>query len=159
MKHQVSAPTDPSLDPPAGCRPDELVHQMLHVPLFSGIDAGEVRAILALFDEQRFSPGHRITLEGLRGSDFFVILDGEAKVTVDETTVARLQPGDFFGELGVLGDGLRFATVAAVTPLRCLVLPHGHLKRLLVDHPQMSVNVLGEVVSRFKDLAGAAPQA
>ncbi len=159
MKPQAYPATEPDHDPSAGARPDELTGVLAGSPLLTGLEPDEIREVIASFDEQRFNAGHRITLEGLRGTDFFVILDGRARVTVDDWTVAHLSAGDFFGELGVLGDGLRFATVTAETPLRCLVLPHGRLKALLVDHPQMGVNVLGEVVSRFHELAGNRQQA
>lgn len=150
--------TDPPVradqDPPADYRPDRLVEPLRESPLFASMPDSEVLQAVRSFDEQRFNTGHRITLEGLHGSDFFVILDGRARVSVDGWTVGHLRRGDFFGELGVLGDGLRFATVTAEAPLHCLVLPHGELRRLLVEHPQMGINVLGEVVNRFHDLAG-----
>lgn len=66
-------------------------------PLFAGVDPGEVTQILNEFDEQSFNRGHRITLEGLRGSDFYVIADGQARVTVEGWKVASLGQGDFSG--------------------------------------------------------------
>jgi CRP-like cAMP-binding protein len=151
QRHVYSTPTDQ--DPPVDYRPEELSEALAESPLFDAMPDAEVLEVARSFDEQRFNSGHRITLEGLRGTDFFIILEGHARVSVDGRTVGHLRRGDFFGELGVLGDGLRFATVTAETPLHCLVLPHGELKPLLVDHPQMSINVLGEVVNRFQDLA------
>jgi CRP-like cAMP-binding protein len=151
QRHIYASP--PDQDPPVDYRPEELAQALAESPLFESMPEDEVLRVARRFDEQRFNAGHRITLEGLRGTDFFVILDGRARVSVDGRTVGHLRGGDFFGELGVLGDGLRFATVTAETPLHCLVLPHGELKRLLVDHPQMSINVLGEVVGRFRELA------
>ena len=123
-------------------------------PLFAGMDPDRVRQALSRFDEESFNAGHRIALEGLRGSDFFIIASGAARVTVEGWRIARLQPGDFFGELGVLGDGLRFASVTAETPMRCLVLPNRSLDALILEHPQVGVNLLREVVARFHDLAG-----
>jgi len=157
MLRTAYSETDFDQDPTPSCRPEELAEQLSTSPLFASMPIEEVREVLSPFDEQRFNAGHRITLEGLRGTDFFVIVEGRARVSVDGWAVGQLSAGDFFGELGVLGDGIRFATVTAQTPLRCLVLAHGGLRRLLVDHPQMSVNVLGEVVSRFHDLAERRP--
>jgi CRP/FNR family transcriptional regulator, cyclic AMP receptor protein len=122
--------------------------------LFAGVDPAEVGRILDEFDEQSFNRGHRITLEGLRGSDFYIIADGKARVTVDGWKVATLTVGDFFGEIAVLSNGPRFATVAAETPLRCLVLPNGGLERLLIAHPRVGVNLLRVVVGRFQELTG-----
>jgi len=107
-------------------------------------------AILTPFDEERFDAHHRVTLQGLRGSDFYVITRGEARVLVDGAAVARLGPGDFFGEVGVLSDGLRTATVEAETPLTVLALPNRGLEDLLVRHPQLSVNLLRQVLVRFR---------
>jgi CRP-like cAMP-binding protein len=153
MHKQIAEPPDVDQDPPSGYRPETLPEQLRGSRLFAAMPEGEVLQVVRSFDEQHFNAGHAITLRGLRGTDFFLIVDGDARVSVDGWTVGRLGAGDFFGELGVLGDGLRFATVTAETPMRCLVLPHGRLKALLVDHPQMGVNMLGEVVNRFHDLA------
>ena len=136
-----------------GGHPDEIVDAVSSAPLFSDIDRPEVAEVLRAFDEQSFNAGHQITLEGLRGSDFYVIAHGRATVLVDGRRVARLGPGDFFGEVAVLGDGTRSATVAAETPLRCLVLSNNELEDELVRHPRLGINMLREVVSRFRELS------
>ena len=133
--------------------PEEIVDAVAAAPLFFGIDRDEVARILRAFDEQSFNAGHRITLEGLRGSDFYVITQGRAGVLVNGRRVAQIGRGDFFGEVAVLGDGMRSATVAAETPMRCLVLSNNGLEELLVQHPHLGVNVLREVVSRFRELS------
>jgi len=153
----VMEPTEPHLYEPedqaaAHGHSDEILAPIIAAPLFEGIAQTEAAEILETFDEQSFNRGHRITLEGLLGSDFYVIADGSARVTVDGWKVAALGPGDFFGELAVLGDAPRVATVAAETPLRCLVLPNGQLEELLVAHPKLGVNLLRTVAGRFRDL-------
>ena len=138
--------------------PDEAVLDTLCVaPLFAGMARHEVRDVMGCFDEESFNAGHRIVLEGMRGVDFFIVTSGMAEVSVDRRWVATLRAGDFFGELGVLGDGLRFATVSAQTPLRCLVLPNRRLEDLILRHPVLSRNLLREVVARFHDLATRRP--
>ena len=147
-------------DAPLAARPGlapGTVAQLAAAPLFRDIDRLEIERILAVFDEQTFNSGHRITLEGLRGSDFYVITQGSATVSIDGRPRARLQPGDFFGEIAVLGDGHRSATVSAETRLRCLVLANNALERLLIDHPQLGVNVLREVVARFREVSERPP--
>ncbi len=101
-----------------------------------------------------FPSGGRIVLEGLRGSDFFLVVVGSASVLVDGWRVATLGPGDFFGEIAILGDGLRSASVRAETPLHCLVLPNGKLEGLIVEHPQVGINLIRTVIARFRDVAG-----
>ncbi len=136
---------------------DGIVDSLLAAPLFAGIQREEIVQILERFDEESFATGHRITMQGLRGSDFFILVDGGAQVLVDAHVVARLQRGDFFGEVGVMtAGGLRTATVEAETALRCLVLPHQGLEALLVEHPQLGVNLLRVVLTRFRSVTAAA---
>src|SRR5437763_411857 len=106
MKLRSRPVFEPEHDPPATTHPDEVREELAGSSLFEGLASAEVSRVLARFDEQHFNAGHRITLEGLRGTDFFVVVDGKARVSVDGWTVGQLAPGDFFGELGVLGDGL-----------------------------------------------------
>jgi CRP-like cAMP-binding protein len=140
----------PTLSPTA-----DLAAAIADAPLFAGCDRRDVASILAEFDEARFPSGRRIVLEGLRGSDFFLVVAGSAAVLVDGWRVATLGPGDFFGEIAVLGgQGLRSASVRAETPLQCLVLPNGKLEQLILDHPQLGINLIRTVIGRFQDVAG-----
>ena len=123
-------------------------------PLFAGMDPDEIERVITAFDEARYPSGHRVVLEGLSGSDFFVVVVGRAAVLIDGWRVATLGPGDFFGELAILGNGLRTASVRAETPLHCLVLPNGKLEKLIIDHPLLSSNILHTVVTRFVDQSG-----
>jgi glutaminase len=123
-------------------------------PLFQGMSSHDVAAALAEFDECHFPGGSRIVLEGLRGSDFFIIAGGSAAVLVDGWRVATLAAGDFFGEIAVLGSGLRSASVRAETPLHCLVLPNGKLEALLLVHPRLGLNLIRIVIGRYQDVAG-----
>jgi CRP-like cAMP-binding protein len=132
----------------------DLASALAEAPLFAGCDPNDVAAMLAEFDEVRFPSGRRIVLEGLRGSDFFLVVAGTAAVLVDGWRVATLGPGDFFGEIAVLGDGLRSASVRAETPLQCLVLPNGKLEQMLLGHPQLGINLIRTVIGRFQAVAG-----
>jgi CRP-like cAMP-binding protein len=123
-------------------------------PLFASCDQDTIAQALATFDEVHFPTGHRIVLEGLRGSDFFLVIAGKAAVLVDGWRVATLGPGDFFGEIAILGDGLRSASVRAETPLHCLVRANGKLERLILDHPQLGINLIRTVIGRYQDMAG-----
>jgi CRP/FNR family transcriptional regulator, cyclic AMP receptor protein len=138
---------------------DGLIDSLLSARLFAGIDREEIVAILWEFDEQRFNRGHRVTLQGLRGSDFYIVVDGYARVLIDEKEVAKLGPGEFFGEVGVLSDGLRTATVEATTQLRVLVLSHNGLEPLLMAHPKLAVNLLRDVLNRFRSVSSEASSA
>lgn len=121
--------------------------------LLAGLPPEEIEDVLATFDTQRFTTGHRVTLEGYRGREFYLIAEGRAAVSIAGRRVAQLGPGDFFGEVAVLGDGLRSATVTAETPLQTYVLSDDALERLLVAHPKVGVNMLREVLARFADVS------
>ncbi|MDQ6855605.1 MAG: cyclic nucleotide-binding domain-containing protein [Candidatus Dormibacteraeota bacterium] len=123
-------------------------------PLFEGWDQDTIADALVEFDDVHFPTGHRVVLEGLRGSDFFLVVAGKAAVLVDGWRVAALGPGDFFGELAILGDGLRSASVRAETPLHCLVLPNGKLETLILQHPQLGINLIRSVIRRYQGVAG-----
>lgn len=129
-------------------------------PLLEGLPSEEVADVLAAFDAQTFNVGHRVTVEGYRGREFYLIVSGRAAVTVGGRWVAELTRGDFFGEVAVLREGLRSATVTAETPLRTLVLSDDALERLLEAHPRLGINMLREVLARFTDSpsGGPAPQ-
>lgn len=133
---------------------EETATALAGAPLFRQMTREEIARALTDFDEARYPGGRRVVLEGLRGSDFFLVLAGSASVLVDGRRFATLGPGDFFGELAILGDGLRTASVRADTPLRCLVLPNGRLEQLILDHPQVGINLLHTVVGRFIDMSG-----
>jgi CRP-like cAMP-binding protein len=133
----------------------DTIDTLLSASIFAGIAREEIVAILSEFDDVRFDTGHRVTLQGLRGSDFYLIAAGRAAVSVDGEVVATLSRGDFFGEVGVLSDGVRSATVQALTPLHCLVLPHRGLEALLMRHPRLAVNLLQELVARFRTVSTA----
>ena len=127
-------------------------------PLFDDLSEAEVDDVLRAFDTQSFNAGHRVTLQGFRGREFYLIVEGHAAVSVGDRRVAELGPGDFFGEIAVLRDGLRSATVTAETKLRCLVLSNDSLEKLLVAHPRVGVNMLREVLGRFPEAAPGRPE-
>ncbi|MFN2581414.1 MAG: cyclic nucleotide-binding domain-containing protein [Candidatus Dormibacteria bacterium] len=134
----------------------DLASAIASAPVFESLGLPEIRAILSRFEEQSFNAGHRVTLEGYRGAEFYLIISGSATVAIDGSPVARLGVGDFFGEIAVLSDGFRSATVTADAPLRCFVLNNNALEQLLVEHPRLGLNLLHEVVARLKD-AGSRP--
>jgi CRP-like cAMP-binding protein len=139
---------------PTGSPTSDRAPALSGAPLFDGCDERELGSILSEFDEVHFPTGRRIVLEGLRGNDFFVVVVGTAAVLVDGWRVATLGPGDFFGEIAILGDGLRSASVRAETPLHCLVLPNGKLEKLILEHPQLGINLIRTVIGRFQHVAG-----
>src|SRR3954470_10666950 len=87
------------------------------VPLFSGLESRSRDPIADSFKQRDYSAGDTIASEGSGGAGFFVIGDGTAKVTVHGQDRATLGPGDYFGEIALIDEGARTATVMAETDM------------------------------------------
>ena len=119
-------------------------------PLFRGLSRKQLQEVVKRFDDATYLTGHGILTEGMRGPEFFIILEGSASVLLDKEQLATLGPGDFFGEVAALDGGPRTASVRADAQLRCLTLPEGGLRPFLLDYPVIAVNLLPEIVRRFR---------
>jgi CRP/FNR family cyclic AMP-dependent transcriptional regulator len=129
---------------------EDVVPTLERSPLFRSLGRGQILDIAKRFDDATYLAGHGIVTEGMQGPEFFIILDGIAEVLLDERVIATLGPGDFFGEVAALDGGPRTASVKADTQLRCLTLPVGGLRPFLLDYPVVAVNLLPEIVRRFR---------
>jgi voltage-gated potassium channel len=122
------------------------------IPLFDMLEPDERAAIAPWFELQDVSPGVNLTGEGASGYEFFVLRDGAATVTVDGAEVRTLGPGDFFGELALLGDGRRTATVTTASPAQVLVLFGTEFRRLQQEYPETAERI----ESALREIAQAA---
>ena len=95
------------------------VEALQRVPLFSDLDADEVGQIARLFKQRRFRAGETVIQEGSGGAAFFVVDSGEATVFVGGEEQATLKPGDHFGEIALIDEGTRTATITAAGDLVC----------------------------------------
>jgi CRP-like cAMP-binding protein len=121
------------------------------VPLFSGLSRRHLRRLATVASETRFGPGRVIVQRGTRGNAFFVIVEGEAKVTVSGSkTAAKLGPGDFFGELAVLDGGPRTASVVAESRVVAIRIMRSDLRKLLRQEPDVAITLLEEVARRLR---------
>lgn len=124
-------------------------HVLSAVPLFSGLPTRDLRRIADLAREVRVGEGSTV-VEEEPGDTFYVILEGEARVTRGGRTINRLLPGDFFGEVSLLDGGPRTATVVAETPLVLLALSRGPFRRMLEREPTVTLRILKEVAGRLR---------
>jgi CRP/FNR family cyclic AMP-dependent transcriptional regulator len=100
------------------------VKSLQRVPLFADLNKREVQQIARLFKERRFSQGETVVKEGSGGAAFFVIESGEAKVFIHGREHTTLKPGEYFGEIALIDEGTRMATITATTELVCYGLTY-----------------------------------
>jgi CRP-like cAMP-binding protein len=122
---------------------------LARLSLFSGLTRPQLEAIAHRYDEEVVPEGQRILRKGLSGSGLYVILDGEAKVTLGDEELATLGRGEFFGEVSSLLGGAPTADVVARTPLRCLVVPGPDVESFLLQNPPVAVNMLKAEAGRL----------
>lgn len=120
-----------------GASPSELAS----VQLFESLAESELAEVAAWFEVREVGPGVRLVGEGTTGYSFFVIGEGEVVVTVDGEPIASLGPGEFFGEMALLGPGRRMARVTTTTPARVLVLFGNDFVRLTTSYPRIGAAI------------------
>jgi CRP/FNR family transcriptional regulator, cyclic AMP receptor protein len=112
-------------------------------PLFQNLSRGELVELAKVTEDLEVEEGKVLAREGDLGSEFFVIVEGEVDVEKDGTTLRRLGPGEFFGEVALIWDSARrTATVTAATPLRFFVLTRPAFRSLIDHHPDIQQKVL-----------------
>ena len=130
--------------------PDDAVELLSSLTLFADLKGPQLEAISHIFEETTFSPGQRILRQGISGSNFYVVVDGEASVRIDEEERASIGRGDFFGEMSLLLGTAPSADVTARTPLRCLVLAGPDLHGFLDKHPTVMYRMLVAMARRLR---------
>lgn len=101
------------------------------VPLFVDLTKREVQQIARLFKERRFAEGETVVQEGSGGAAFFVIESGEAKVFIGGKEHTTLKADDFFGEIALIDEGTRMATITATSELVCHGLTYWDFRPLV----------------------------
>ncbi len=126
----------------------DLTDDLKRVPLFADLDRRQLKKLAAHFRERLLQPGSTPVQEGtMSGIGFFVLADGEATVSVGGNVVATLKPGDHFGELALVGEGERTATVTATTDLRVLEIPFYDFREFALANPDVTWKLLQHVVA------------
>jgi CRP-like cAMP-binding protein len=119
------------------------------VPLFSQLSAKQLASIASIADEVDLKEGKRLTTEGERGREFFVLLDGGADVERKGKKVNSMGPGEFFGEIALLTHVPRTATVTTTEPTRALVIRAPEFRSLLRRTPALQLEVLDALAQRL----------
>lgn len=127
---------------------DKKIELIATAPLFSGCSKKELRLIATIADEIDLPRGKVLMRQGAPGREFFVLLEGEVEIEQDGKRIKTLGAGEFFGEMALLSNKPRNATITAATPIRALVVNGRDFRRLLQDDPHVSLKVLGAVAER-----------
>ena len=130
-------------------RRDAKIELLKRAPLFSGCSKGELRALASSADELDLRQGTVLTREGRPGREFFVLIGGTAEVTKKGEKVAELGAGDWFGEIALLTDSPRTATVTATSSVDVLVITDRRFRDVVETMPSIALKILSSVSARL----------
>ncbi|MGH7385155.1 MAG: cyclic nucleotide-binding domain-containing protein, partial [Candidatus Rokuibacteriota bacterium] len=138
-----SIPYDPegrleSVSSGPGANQDDKIERLKEVPLFEGCSQRQLRSVAKIARVFDVAAGTVLTRAGEPGDEFFLLVDGTARVEVSAEKRVLLRPGEFFGEMSLLDGGPRSATVVADTPVRLLVISRRHFSALLKEVPGLT---------------------
>ena len=124
------------------------------IPLFKGLNRKQLQKIAQRFVEREFDKGEAIITQGQGGEGFFVIVSGAAEAVLERVDGQRvvlnpLGSSDFFGEIALLSDSLRSASVITTEPTNCVALTRWDFLSILKEDADMAVAVLQELATRF----------
>jgi CRP/FNR family transcriptional regulator, cyclic AMP receptor protein len=129
---------------------DDKIERLEEVGLLAGCSRRQLRAIARISEVIEVAEGTVLARNGQPGDQFFLILDGSARVEVTSRKRSRLEPGQYFGEMSLLDGGPRSATVVADTPLRLLVIKRRDFATLLREAPEVTQSLLATLSRRVR---------
>jgi CRP-like cAMP-binding protein len=129
-------------------RQDTKVAALARAPLFEGLSKKELAQLARMTDDLEVEPGTVLCRQGKPGREFFVVMEGDVEVTRNGRHV-KTSGGDFFGEIALIEDVPRTATVKAKTKLRFFVLTARDFRVMLDDHPSVERKVLRQLAKRL----------
>jgi CRP/FNR family transcriptional regulator, cyclic AMP receptor protein len=132
---------------------DLKVKALGRAPLFSELSKKDLTTLARLSEDVEIKAGTALCKQGQIGREFFVIVDGQVDVTRNGKPVKRSGGDEFFGEIALLEDVPRTATVTAKTPVRAFVLTSQHFRQLVKDSPSVERKVLRSLAQRLADLS------
>ena len=134
---------------------EQTVDILSKVPLFENLKKRQLQNLARIFVDRVCAPGEVIVPQGRDGYGFFIIASGKAEVVREradgsKAVVNRFGPGDFFGELALLDNGPRTASVIATEPTECLILPRENFLGVLKRDGEMAIDIMVELAKRFR---------
>ncbi len=135
-------------------RQDAKIAALKRSPLFEGLSRRQLAQVARLSDDLEVPAGTVLCKQGSRGQEFFIIVDGEARVSRDGENLGTVRGGDFFGEIALLEPVKRTATVTAETPLSLFVVSRQAFDTVVATDPAVERKVLRTVVRRLASQSG-----
>ena len=132
---------------------DTKVDALRTAPLFEGLSKKELAELAQRAEDMELEPGTVLCREGEIGHEFFVIIEGEVEVERKGQSLGTRGAGDFIGEIALLEEVERTATVTAKTPVRVMVLTRTAFKRMVEQHPNVELKVLRTLGRRVAALS------
>ncbi|HUF84821.1 MAG TPA: cyclic nucleotide-binding domain-containing protein [Acidimicrobiia bacterium] len=129
---------------------DAFIDHLAQVPLFSACSKKDLQLVAKRAEDVKVDAGKVLVTEGDTGTEFFVVIDGNATVSKRGQKVAELGPGGFFGELALLDKAPRNATVSAETPMELVVLGQREFAGLIDDVPEFAHKLLAGLARRLR---------
>jgi len=129
---------------------DEIVESIAGMTLFADLSAPQLQGVAGRMEETFFADRERVLRQGLTGSGFYVIIDGEVGVVIDGEQRSTLGRGEFFGEISILLQAPPVADIVALRPVRCLVLAGPAVEAFLIDHPRVMFRMLQALARRLR---------
>lgn len=129
---------------------DDKIDRLEEVDLLAECSRRQLRAIARISEVIEVPEDTVLARSGAPGEEFFLILDGSARVEVSPRKRSRLKPGEYFGEMSLLDGGPRSASVIAETPLRLLVIKRRDFNTLLREAPELTQSLLATLSRRLR---------
>ena len=127
----------------------ELEQQLASVPLLAGLDARIRRRLSETGKRRTYDADTEIVKQGSTGTALYIVLSGTARVERDGEAIGQLAAGDFFGELALIEEHPRSASVVAATQTECLLFPAWEFTALLEEHPEIAVPIMRALIGRL----------
>jgi CRP-like cAMP-binding protein len=130
---------------------DAFMDALANVPLFSACSRKDLALVAKRAEDVKVDGGKVLVSEGAAGAEFFVIIEGTAKVSRHGQEVAKLGPGTFFGDLALLDRAPRNATITAETPMELVVLGQREFSALIDEVPGFAHKLLAGLARRLRE--------
>jgi CRP-like cAMP-binding protein len=127
----------------------DLQQQLASVPLLAGLDDRTRRRLADTGKRRTYAAEEAIVTEGSTGSAFYIVLSGRARVERGGETIGQVSGGDFFGELALIEEHARTASVIAAEETDCLLFPAWEFTALLEEHPRLAMQIMKVLIGRL----------